>query len=201
MKEFIAKKNSDKRLYKEIRKNYKRWTYGNIGMLVCIGAMVYLFKWVMEGSGMGVTSEVFVVSMSLSFIPLIVGIICRAFAISGGREVLMNRISDKIVLSEDCLYMEYIPCTREIVGFDYIRYCIRYSDIKSLDYQEKKRRIKITGPYQISQYRQINLGDIEGNVEVEYVDGHPFYIYAHYNSFDECLSQIYKKCGRLLKEE
>ncbi len=104
--EFKANRKNEKRLYKRIRKKYKRWTYGNMGVLICIAVIAGLFIWVSKNGG--VSFDALVVSIGISFVPFLLLCFMRAIAISGGREVLFNRISDQLVLKENDFSMEYI---------------------------------------------------------------------------------------------
>ena len=133
--EFKANRKNEKRLYKRIRKKYKRWTYGNIGVLICIAVIAGLFIWVSKNGG--VSFDALVVSIGISFVPFLLLCFMRAIAISGGREVLFNRISDQLVLKENDFSMEYIPQARETAEFGYIIYQMEYRQIKALiDYRE-----------------------------------------------------------------
>lgn len=200
MQEFAADRRREKQLYRRIRKKYKRWIYGNIGMLVCILMIVLIFLWISARVG-GFTPEVFVVGAGVSFFPFLFGCICRAWAGSGGREVLLNRISDKVVLAADYMAMEYIPHARETAEFGYISYKIYYADIETLEYQEDKGRLKISGSYTITRYRQAAQGEMPGNVQKENVTDRPFYLYEHYNGIEECIKQIAGRSGRTISYE
>ncbi len=195
MQEFTASVKNEKKLYRKVRKKYRRWVVGNIGVMICIGLMVAIFALIINKSGAEFTLDILVVGIGVCFIPLLIALFCRALAVSGGREVLLNRLADKVVLTEKYLFMEYVPHARETVEFDYVRYRMKYEDIEMLEYQEEKGRLKIAGYYQILRYRQIKFGETPDNFVVENVTNRPFYLYAHYDSFDECMKLIQRMSG------
>ena len=124
----------------------------------------------------------------------------RAIAISGGREVLFNRISDKLVLKEDDFSMEYIPQPREMVEYGYVVYQMEYRQIKSLvDYRERGY-VEVYGEYQIRRYHQADMGDVPENVQVEHKYEEPFRLYGHYENFEECIKEISERSGVQMNE-
>lgn len=196
--EFKANRKNEKRLYKRIRKKYKRWTYGNIGVLVCLAVIVGLFIWV--GKNGGVSFDALVISIGISFVPFLLLCFMRAIAVSGGREVLFNRISDQLVLKENDFSMEYIPQAREMVAYGYIIYQMEYRQIKALvDYRERGY-VEVYGEYQIRRYHQADMGDVPGNVQVEHKYEEPFRLYGHYENFEKCMEEISKRSGVQIKE-
>lgn len=106
-----------------------------MGVLICIAVIAGLFIWVSKNGG--VSFDALVVSIGISFVPFLLLCFMRAIAISGGREVLFNRISDQLVLKENDFSMEYIPQARETAEFGHIIYQMEYRQIKALiDYRE-----------------------------------------------------------------
>lgn len=193
MQEYIADLKEQKYIYRKIRKKYKRWVYGNIGMLLCISLIIVVFLWISDRSG-EFTMEVFIVGTAVNLFPFLIGSMCRAWAISGGREITWRK-SEKIILSDDSFIMEYVPKRIRIMDPEQICYKIRYSDIKSMEYQEDKMCLKVCGDYQIVCYLRKNLGDSPGNMEITEIIDKPFYLYSYYEHFNECMEQIARKTG------
>lgn len=197
--EFKANRKNEKRLYKRIRKKYKRWTYGNMGVLICIAVIAGLFIWVSKNGG--VSFDALVVSMGISFVPFLLLCFMWAIAISGGREVLFNRISDQLVLKENDFSMEYIPQARETAEFGYIIYQMEYRQIKALiDYREL-RYVEVYGEYQILRYHQADREEAPGNVQVEHKYEEPFRLYGHYENYEKCMEEISKRSGIQIKKQ
>lgn len=112
-----------------------------------------------------------------------------------GVQKRVNRVSDQLVLKENNFSMEYIPQARVLVSYGYIIYKMEYCQIKALvDYRERGY-VEVYGAYQIRRYQQANMGDVPGNVQVEYKSDEPFRLYAHYENFEKCMEEISKRPG------
>lgn len=170
-----------------------------MGVLICIAVIAGLFIWVSKNGG--VSFDALVVSIGISFVPFLLLCFMRAIAISGGREVLFNRISDQLVLKENDFSMEYIHQARETAEFGCIIYQMEYRQIKALiDYRELGY-VEVYGEYQIRRYHQADRGDAPGNVQVEHKYEEPFRLYGHYENYEKCMEEISKRSGIQIKKQ
>lgn len=185
MEEFVGTKESAKKLYKKVRKNYRRWLYGNsimsIFILICFAFFIRIY---MEG---GLSFDTIILSLGVCFIPIIASCISRAVAVSGGREVLMNRDSDKLVLYDDYFVMEYVPTLTETKDYALIRYVVYYSDIHKLESYHEKGFAKICCDYSIQKYQSEN--DLKP-ASIETRIGDAFIVYEYYNNFNKFMSKV-----------
>lgn len=201
MTEFIANQKNGKKLYRKVRKNYKRWKYG---MLLSACILLYIISrifWVLQNAEGAPAVETAIISAGVVLVPVIVLLLVYSAAISGGREVLMNRLQDKLILTENLLVMEYVPHSRETTEYDRIQYRMKYVSISEMTYERRHGRLRVSGPYEIRKYRNFAMGDMDGNVSRQNVEDGQFYLYAYYHDFEGFLQKIQKKTCKMVKEE
>lgn len=201
MEQFTADQKLGKKLYRSVRRNFKRWRYGMISsfafLLLGAGEAVWTIK---KASGAG-AGGIFVIAVAAVFLPALFACFSYAAAISGGREVLGNRIGERIIFADSYLILEYVPHARETTVYDRIQYRVPYDRVTGLVYQRRLGRLQISGDYEVRKYRSYSRGDVPENMARQEVDGTPFYLYAYYEDFDRLLASLRNRTGREIKEE
>lgn len=197
MQVFYADQRKAKLLYQSTKRHYKRWMIGNIVCFIFLLCIVGIYQCVVDAVGQGFTFEALVVGTGVAIVPFIIALMFHAFAVSGGRETLLNRFDEKVTLTDRYLSMEYVPHIRETFLYIHVKYHINYWQIEKLEYQKKKGRIKITGEYKIKILRRPRFQKDEGNEVEENISNGTFYIYEQFNDFDTLRKQLFVMAGKL----
>lgn len=184
MREYIADVNMGKKLYRQCRKNYKRYSYGIGIALVFLVVTLLLNVWLPSHthSPEGITGSLLI---GLGFeVPLLFGIaLGYAVAVSGGRE-MFSRNGEKTTFTDEGFIVEYYPSAFETTEFECIESHMAFKAIKSVTYDERCARLSIMGDYEIKKYRTLQKHAERGNMVSYYVTSGLVYIYAYYPEFE-----------------
>lgn len=191
MREYIADKKLGKKLYHQKRKLYKRYKIGMIAMLVFLLLMILLnLRNVQEAESNYQMIEILFVGIGFDVVFIIGACFARALAISGGREVLMSRMSEKCMFTDDYFVLAYVPHVHETTQYERIQFQIRYSDIEKIEEEDLVGRLAIYGAYKTLKYRTVNS---EERVDSYMVSDMPLYVYGYYEEFDSLKKELRKK--------
>ena len=144
MKEYVADQKTGKALYKRTKKLYKRYKYGMLVMaLILLVMIVSNVRMLMRAENMSQISEIMILVLAEDVLFLIVVALARAFAISGGREVLMSRLAEKSFFTDGSFVLEYVPNTHETTAYECIRFKFDYQDIRQIVDEERFGRLAL----------------------------------------------------------
>lgn len=155
MREFVANKKEEKKLYKKCRKNYKRYKIGSVITCLLIAAII-LFDIIMVSRGESTRemAEIMIVCLCFDiFFGIGTAIVWEA-AISGGREVLMNRLEEKCTFFDDHFEIDYVPNPAiKISEYKHVALRMFYENVTSVDDELKDHgRLALSGKYEILKY-------------------------------------------------
>lgn len=199
MREFTADRKVGKKLYKRCRKNYKRYRVGSIITLILIAAIVIFdAMMVSHGENAREMAEIMIVCLCFDIVFFIVTAIVWAAAVSGGRDVLMNRLSEKCTFYDDRFEIEYVPNPAvETSEFKRIVFKMPYGNVTGVSDEVRERgKLVISGRYEILKYRSSDMWDSKVERTVEY--NLPISIYAYYIDFEEMYREFSMRLGRML---
>lgn len=187
MKEYIADQKTGKALYKRTKKLYKRYKYGTLVMaLILLVMIVSNVRMLLRAENMSQVSEIMILVIGEDVLFLIAAALARAFAISGGREVLMSRLAEKCFFTDRSFVLEYVPNAHETTAYECIRFKFDYGDIQKIISEEKLGRLALYGPYKVYKYR---TRDSEKGMDSYMITDMPLYIYGYYKDFEEIKSR------------
>ena len=193
MKEYIADQKTGKALYKRTKKLYKRYKYGMLVMaLILLIMIVSNIRMLMRAENMSQISEIMILVLAEDALFLIVAALARAFAISGGREVLMSRLAEKCFFTDGSFVLEYVPNAHETTAYECIRFKFDYQDIRQIVNEERFGRLALYGSYKVYKYRTKNL---ENGMDSYMISDMPLYVYGYYKEFDEIKSRLFSVVG------
>lgn len=193
MKEYVADQKTGKALYKRTKKLYKRYKYGMLVMaLVLLAMIISNARMLMRAENMSQISEIMILVLAEDMLFLIVAALARAFAISGGREVLMSRQAEKCFFTEGSFILEYVPNAHETTAYECIRFKFDYQDIQKIVNEEQFGRLALYGPYKVYKYRTRNS---ERGMDSYVISDMPLYVYGYYKEFDEIKSKLFRVAG------
>ena len=190
MKEYKSSKNSEKKLYKKVRKNYKRWKYGNLGVLVFTTLIICIFIWIFKN--VGVSLDSIIVGIGVNFVPFLTTCFMRAIAVSGGREILMNREDNTICLYKDKLVIGYKSGRLDVKDYDYVEVEMFYSDILNLDNRQNLGFFDLSGYYSIKRFKHSK----NDKPIIEHRSDPPLRVYCSYTNMQEVISEISKSIAK-----
>ena len=190
MKEYKSSKSREKKLYKKVRKNYKRCKYGNLGVLIFTTLIICIFIWIFKN--VGVSLDSIVVGIGVNFVPFLFACFMRAIAVSGGREILLNRENNTICLYEDRLVVGYKPGRLDVQDYDYVEVEMFYSDILSIDNRQNLGFLDLSGCYVIKRFKH---SQSDKNI-IEHRSDPPLRIYCSYTNMQEVISEISKNIAK-----
>lgn len=193
MKEYKSSKSREKKLYKKVRKNYKRWKYGNLGVLIFTIVIIGIFLWIFKNVGVSLNS--IIVGIGVNFVPFLITCFMRAVAVSGGREILLNRENNTICLYEDKLVVGYKPGRLDVQDYDYVEVEMLYSDILTLDNKQHLGYFDLSGCYVIKRFKQFQ----NDNPSIEHRSDPPLRVYCSYTNMQEVISEISKNITKQVK--
>ena len=193
MKEYIADQKTGKALYKRTKKLYKRYKYGMLVMaLILLIMIVSNIRMLMRAENMSQISEIMILVLAEDALFLIVAALARAFAISGGREVLMSRLAEKCFFTDGSFVLEYVPNAHETTAYECIRFKFDYQDIRQIVDEERFGRLALYGAYKVYKYRTRNS---ENGMDSYMISDMPLYVYGYYKEFDEIKSRLFSVVG------
>lgn len=191
MKEYIADKKLGKKLYYQKRKLYKRYKIGMIIMVVFLLLMIVInLRNVQEAENNYQIVEILFVGIGFDIVFVIGACLARALAISGGREVMMSRLSEKCMFTDNHFVLEYVPHVHETTEYERIQFQIKYSDIEKIEEEDLVGRLAIYGAYKTLKYRTVNS---EERVDSYIVSDMPLYVYGYYEEFDSLKKELRKR--------
>lgn len=177
MKEYIADQKTGKALYKRTKKLYKRYKYGMLVMaLILLIMIVSNIRMLMRAENMSQISEIMILVLAEDVLFLIVAALARAFAISGGREVLMSRLAEKCFFTDGSFVLEYVPNAHETTAYECIRFKFDYQDIRQIVDEERFGRLALYGAYKVYKYRTRNS---ENGMDSYMISDMPLYVYGY----------------------
>lgn len=178
---FVADPKWGKSIWKQIRKQFRRYQYGHQAICLILGHMlgtdVALFRRMEHQSQFG---EILVLALAVDGLYLIAAALLRALAISGGREILMARAAESCSFTERALIIEYVPNARESAQYNRIRYTLPYFRIREVKEEWNKCRIVLYGTYEVAKYRK---GENEPDT-CSVVSDQPLFLYEYYPEFE-----------------
>lgn len=184
MKEYKSTIKSEKRLYKSVRKNFKRWKYCNAGVLFLILIMVGMQLWIFKNSEVAINA--IIVGIGINFVPFLILCFLRATAVSGGRDILLNRKNNILTLNTTSLVISYTPSLVESTDFSYVEIEMRYSDINKIECHKELGYVELYGEYVIRRFKSI-----QGIKPVtEHLSSPPLKLYYSYNNMSEAIEYI-----------
>lgn len=178
---FVADPKMGRSIWKQIRKQFRRYQYGHQVICLILGLMlgtdVVLFRRMEHPSQFG---EILVLALAVDGLYLIAAALVRALAVSGGREILMARAAESCSFTERTLIIEYVPNVRELARYDRIRYTLPYFRIREVKEEWNKCRIVLYGTYEVAKYRK---GENEPDT-CSVVSDQPLFLYEYYPEFE-----------------
>lgn len=201
MREFISTKRDEKKLWRRVRRKYKRYLYWNVITIICVIIMLLISRWVIVGGEQGINFDVLVLCVGVNFIPFIITCICRAIAISGGSEVLLNRVYNKVVVSDSYFKLEYKPSLKmqEVEGY-FVEDIMDFSSINKIENNVDKGYVEIYGFHEIRRSfvsngtyfsdKSFSKNSSEGSIR----------LYSSYKNFEDCIRLISLRSGVIVKK-
>lgn len=182
MQEYISDRKIGKKLYRKTRKLYKRYKIASIVMFIILAIMVIINLWlVQKAENSYQIAENLFIGLGFDIVFVIGAFLARAFAISGGRDVLMSRVAEKCIFTDKYFILEYVPHSHETTEYQCIQFKIKYEDIKKIIDEDFLGRFSIYGTYMTFKYRTIGS---ETGMDSYTVSDMPIYVYGHYKEFD-----------------
>lgn len=192
MSEYYLNDARERTLYKQIRKQSRKWKMGNalavafavIGVLA-VGVACFC-------SGLhGV--ELLILLVAVLLVPFLGAMLSLAVARSVGRDILFARYGEKVCLSEDVLIESYTPRFRTIEPASLVENRIRYSAITSIVHESKACRYVICGDVETVKYG--------AGAEASVMRNERIVLYDYFERMPEFLTDLMKKCNVQIKEE
>lgn len=189
MKEYKSTIKSEKQLYKSVRKNFKRWKYCNAGVLFLLLIMIVMQLWIFKNSEVSINA--LIVGIGMNFVPFLILCFLRATAVSGGREILLNRKDNTLTLKDTSLIVSYTPSLVESTDFSYVEIEMGYSNINKIECHKELGYVELYGGYVIKRFKSIQ--DIKP--VTEHLSNPPLKLYYSYNNLSEAIKCISSYSG------
>lgn len=193
MKEYVADKKIGKVLYKRTKKSYKRYKYGMLIMAIVLLIMIISnVRILMRAENISQISEIMILLIGVDVLFLFPMAFARAFAISGGREVLMSRLAERCFFTDKSFILEYVPNAHETTAYEYIQFKFDYQNIHRIVDEERFGRLVLYGSYEVYKYR---IRDSKKGMDSYTISDMPLYVYGYYKEFDEIKDRLFRAWG------
>ena len=177
-------------VYKQTRSRYSQFKIGIIMCLVSVGGIIYdaynQYLWIEFGcNSVNVAIHIAVFILLAAIIVLSV-----FYMLSGGKRELLGHEKENLFLYEDHLMLFYILPKGKFKAY---KNNIYYCDIRSIEYDDNKKRLVIKSDCQIQKSGDLNSMNSVEDVILEDKENCTTYIYAKYNNFDsmmKCLEEL-----------
>lgn len=174
-------------IYKQTRTRYPQFKIGILLCLVLSSGIAYdiynQYLWIAFGcSTMNIAIHVIVFLLLAGLIILSV-----FYMLSGAKKELLLKQKECLFLYEDHLMIYYLLAKGK---YKAVKSNIYYCDIRSMEYDDNKKRIVIKSDCQIQKAADLTAMKSSENIQLIEKDGCTTYIYAKYNDFDEIMKNI-----------
>lgn len=190
MNEYYTSEEKENALAKRVRKTTKKWIIGNI-IAALFGTVGILFVILIFASG-GRGAEAVALSVAFLIVPVIGVLISLAVARSGGRDILLARMGEKVYLTDAELVESYTPRFKTVDAAVLVENRVAYSSITSITH-EKECRYVICGDVKTVKY--------SAGAQSEVVQGDKIVLYDYFEDTVGLLANLTKYCNVPIKEE
>lgn len=184
---YKSRKDLAQSVYKQTKTRYPQFKIGILLCLVLSGGIAYdiynQYLWIAFGC-----SIMNIVIHAIVFLVLAALIVLSIFyLLSGGKRELLQKQRECLFLYEDHLMIYYLLAKGK---YKAVKNNIYYCDIRSMEYDDNKKRIVIKSDCQIQKAADLTAMKSSENIQLIEKDGCTTYIYAKYNDFDEIMKNI-----------
>lgn len=174
-------------VYKQTRNRYSQFKIGILSCLVMIAGIIYdaynQYLWIEFGCD---TINIAIhVAVFLIFVTVIV--LSVFFMLSGGKKDLLGKEKESVFIYEDHLMIfYYLPKGK----YKAIKNNIYFCDIRSMEYDGRKKRLAIKSDCQIQKSKDLaSINSIE-DAELDDKENCTTYIYAKYKDFETIMKKV-----------
>lgn len=194
---------TEKRLGRTIKYKFKRF---KICLIFCAVFLVMIIAgclYIIDGAGDSLFEQGIFMALLLMFgfniLPIIGLLVSYWVGISGGRDILLTRRNEQIVLSGAEFRIQYSPIFRKVEDYDYIEKIIPFDGIQSIVYDRKFQRLEITTDYICKRWYQLSLGDSPGNVTASDYQSSEIKIYNCFENMQDFMERLSAACGKQIQ--
>lgn len=192
IKQYTIDEGKELQLVRQVRTTTRKWKIGNaltiVFVLIGIGFAAAI---VMSGSVHGAELVASVVAVVL--FPLLGALISSAVARTGGRDILLNRINERVYMDKDELVESYTPRFRQLDSSVLIENHIFYSNIISMVHKKQTCQYVICG--KVTTIRH----SMNGNTEAR--ENSMIMLYDYFADMETMLTELKEYSGHSIKEE
>lgn len=197
---YRSDKNICKEVYKDTFKRHPQFFIGLLALLACLGILGYVIYDMVDWIRFGEPPKSFLISRSIIIAVLLLAAYpIISFMISGGKTELLRREDETLDFFKDHIRISYTPEKSIRKKFGRIEKSIYYCDIESLEYEGKKRRLKITSGYQETDIRNPEEEKSVENTEISDKETTEIYLYEKYQGFDKIVEQIGRSARKIVE--
>lgn len=174
-------------VYKQTRHRYFQFKIGILMCLLMIAGIIYdaynQYLWIEFGCD--AVNIAIHVAVFLFFVTVIV--LSVFYMLSGGKKDLLGKEKESVFIYEDHLMIfYYLPKGK----YKAIKNNIYFCDIRSMEYDDQKKRLAIKSDCQIQKSKDLaSINSIE-DAELDDKENCTTYIYAKYKDFEAIMKKI-----------
>lgn len=192
MKEYPADETREQELVRKVRTTTRKWKIGNaLAVIFALIGLGLAAAVVLSGAVRG--AELVASLVAVLLFPLLGALLSSAVARTGGRDILLNRINERVYMDGNELIESYTPRFRQLDPAVLIENHISYSDIA--DVVHKKRTCQYVLRGKVTTVRR----GMNGNAETEETD--TIVLYDYFADMETMLADLEKYSGHSIKEE
>lgn len=192
IEQYTIDKRKEFHLVRQVRTTTRKWKIGNtLAIIFAIIGIGLAAAVVLSGSVHG--AEMVASLVAVLLFPLLGVLLSSAIARTGGRDILLNRINERVYMDGNEFVESYTPRFRQLDPSALIENHILYSDIT--DMVHKKRTCQYVLHGKVATVRRC----INGNVETK--ENGTIVLYDYFADMEAMLADLEKYSGHSIKEE
>lgn len=194
---------AEKKLGKTIKYKYTRFKICFVIGFIFLVFTIRGCMFIINGAGEDLFSEgiymAILVMFGYNIFPLIGILIAYLTGISGGRDILLSRRNEQIVLLDKEFKIQYSPIYRKVEDGEYVEKTIPFDRIQSMVYDRKFQRLEITTDYTYKLWRWLKFGEQPSNIVLNNYSNAEIKIYNCFENMQDLMNQLQMATGKQIQ--
>lgn len=197
---------AEKKLGRTIRYKYKRF---RVSMIFCAAFLLMIIAgclYIIHEAGDeldGLFEQGIFMALLLMFgfniLPIIGFLVSYWAGISGGRDILLCRRNEQIILFDREMKIQYSPIYRKVEDGEFVEKTIPYDRIQEMVYDRKFQRLEITTDYTYKLWRSLQLGDQSSNTVSSHYENAEIKIYHCFENMQDLMNRLSMAAGKQIQ--